>query len=148
MRLRNGRNGDLIKIVREVSLRDGRPISYTHFGIYVDEADGGHVIHYSGHGDFKGTVLETPLEKFLQGSKRCSRVRDFSKFSHVYSGEETVERARASIGQGMYDLLMNNCETFAYWCKTGESYASQTELLDPIKFVGDGIANILIKFLR
>ena len=143
MRLKNGQNGDLIKVLREVSLKDGRPISYTHFGIYVDEADGGHVIHYSGDGDFKGTVLETPLEKFLQGSKRCSRVRDFSQFSHVYSGEETVRRARDSIGQGMYDLLMNNCEMFAYWCKTGESYSSQTELLEPIKKVAKVIVDII-----
>ena len=54
---RIAKNGDVLRIART---------AYSHWGIYVLEADGGHVIHYSapeGRSDFKGVVLETSLEK-------------------------------------------------------------------------------------
>lgn len=38
---------------------------------------------------------------------------------HLYSPEETVARAESQIGKGKYNLLVNNCEHFAVWCKTG-----------------------------
>jgi predicted ATPase len=51
---------------------------------------------------------------------------EFSSLSfHVYSGKETVERARSRIGEDKYNLVFNNCEHFAIWCKTGISESSQ-----------------------
>jgi hypothetical protein len=44
---------------------------------------------------------------------------------HVYSGKETVERARSRLGEGKYNPVFNNCEHFAVWCKTGVSESSQ-----------------------
>ncbi len=43
---------------------------------------------------------------------------------HIYSPEKTIERAKSRLGEGSYNLLINNCEHFAIWCKTGiqESY--------------------------
>lgn len=42
----------------------------------------------------------------------------------VYSPEETVKRAYSRLGEKSYNLIGNNCEHFAIWCKTGiaESY--------------------------
>ena len=42
----------------------------------------------------------------------------------LYSPEETVKRAYSELGKKGYSLLVNNCEHFAVWCKTGrrESY--------------------------
>lgn len=38
---------------------------------------------------------------------------------HLYSPEETVERAKSRLGESSYSLPLNNCEHFAIWCKTG-----------------------------
>ncbi len=46
---------------------------------------------------------------------------------HLYSGDETVARARSRIGQGGYNLALNNCEHFAVWCKTGVKDSSQVD---------------------
>ncbi|GHU54323.1 hypothetical protein FACS189442_0390 [Spirochaetia bacterium] len=46
---------------------------------------------------------------------------------HLYSAEETVERARSKIGESEYNLVINNCEHFAVWCKTGLSESKQVE---------------------
>lgn len=44
---------------------------------------------------------------------------------HLYSPEETVARARSRLGETNYNLLTNNCEHFAIWCKTGVSESLQ-----------------------
>jgi hypothetical protein len=43
----------------------------------------------------------------------------------VYSPEETVNRARSRLGENRYNLVFNNCEHFALWCKTGISESGQ-----------------------
>jgi hypothetical protein len=48
---------------------------------------------------------------------------------HLYSGKETVERARSRIGEGKYSLIFNNCEHFAIWCKTGISHSTQVNVV-------------------
>lgn len=48
---------------------------------------------------------------------------------HVFSPEETVERARKKIGERRYSLFRNNCEHFAIWCKTGLAESSQVEAI-------------------
>jgi hypothetical protein len=49
------------------------------------------------------------------------------KYFHLYSPEETVERAESQLGKGKYNLLVNNCEHFAIWCKTGLHKSYQVE---------------------
>lgn len=44
---------------------------------------------------------------------------------HLYSPDETVERATGRLGEESYNLLSNNCEHFAIWCKTGISESHQ-----------------------
>ena len=74
-------------------------------------ADGGHT--YDGPHD-PSLNRESPLEKSLR------KARGY----HLYSPEETVNRALSRLGESRYDILTNNCEHFAIWCKTGvrESY--------------------------
>lgn len=45
----------------------------------------------------------------------------------IYSPEETVERAESQLGKGKYNLVVNNCEHFAVWCKTGVHESSQVQ---------------------
>lgn len=47
----------------------------------------------------------------------------------IYSPEETVKRARSRLGEKNYNLLLNNCEHFVIWCKTGLSKSYQIEKL-------------------
>lgn len=44
---------------------------------------------------------------------------------HLYTPEETVQRARSRLGETNYRILTNNCEHFAIWCKTGVSESMQ-----------------------
>jgi hypothetical protein len=41
--------------------------------------------------------------------------------------EETLQRARGRLGEQNYNLLFNNCEHFAHWCKTGRHRSNQVE---------------------
>jgi hypothetical protein len=47
----------------------------------------------------------------------------------VFSAEETIRRARSRLGEKSYNLLTNNCEHFAIWCKTGLSKSYQVEAI-------------------
>ena len=52
-----------------------------------------------------------------------------AKYYHLFSPEETVERAYSRLGEQNYNLLTNNCEHFAIWCKTNISESWQVEEL-------------------
>lgn len=53
----------------------------------------------------------------------------------VYSPEETVKRARSRIGERKFNLALNNCESFAIWCKTGITESSQVDLIIQALFI-------------
>lgn len=54
---------------------------------------------------------------------------------NLYSPEETVQRARERSGESKYNLVTNNCEHFAIWCKTGISESHQVnEILGELPF--------------
>ncbi len=55
---------------------------------------------------------------------------------HLYSTEETVERAKSRLGETKYNLAFNNCEHFALWCKTGLKESSQVEDIWKMVFIG------------
>ena len=137
----NVQNGDVIKVNRGF---------YDHYGIFIKENS--HVIHYTGITDFNGIVRETLLTDFLNGSENfdiCffpekleqlindhqdkNFILDLWKFIkkmklenyHLYSGDETVSRAKGQLGRSQYNVMFNNCEHFAVWCKTGLRESSQ-----------------------
>ena len=73
-----------------------------------------------------GAEIISDAVSFLFDIEPEEEERDF------YSPQETVERARSCIGQGEYDLLTQNCEHFAMWCKTGAKESAQVERLEEI----------------
>jgi len=127
---------------------------YEHYAIYIGND---RVIHYCGEGnDFAGTVCihEADISEFLKDSKRYFVVwfdngipykiqsetsflftgaldyynAGFQKANRtVFSAGETIRRARSRIGETEYNLITNNCEHFAMWCKTGVSESSQVK---------------------
>ena len=46
---------------------------------------------------------------------------------HIYSGRETVKRAKSELNKKGYNLITNNCEHFAIWCKTGIHESNQVD---------------------
>jgi len=111
--------GDIIEIDR---------ILYKHYGIYDGD---GKIIHYTAdNGDFgiNVTIRETSLEQFAKDGN-CKVVKCIKNCSKIiiFSPEETVSRARSRLGEKKYNLLFNNCEHFAIWCKYGENKSIQVE---------------------
>ena len=114
------KHGDVIKVAHSL---------YSHYGIYVKTLFGERVIHYTGEDgpqDLNGIVRETDLSVFLNGEEDYQVCHlDPKVFKTIYSGSETVARAKSKLSNKGYNLLWNNCEHFAIWCKTGESVSSQ-----------------------
>jgi hypothetical protein len=50
-----------------------------------------------------------------------------SKKYCIYSPKETIERAKSRIGEEKYNLVSNNCEHFAIWCKSGIAESKQVD---------------------
>ena len=119
-------------------------------GIYVGD---GKVIHLekrsqddhegedrSCHREMRGRLVESSLDSFLQDGDRSlflfnygiSALRFWLNSSGACSTracdttpEVSVDRARNySVDGDDYDHLNNNCETFAFYCKTGRDKVS------------------------
>ncbi|HOJ68188.1 MAG TPA: lecithin retinol acyltransferase family protein [Candidatus Hydrogenedentes bacterium] len=104
--------GDHIRVPRLGGL-------YYHHGIDVGN---GRVIHFSGEPLHPGNAMvrEVSLEDFLEGAQ--AEVVDHE---NALPPDETVRLARSRIGETGYNLLFNNCEHFATWCKTGKPQSRQ-----------------------
>jgi hypothetical protein len=96
----------------------------THHGIYIGN---GQVIHYAGlaSGLQAGPVKVSSLEDFL--ADHPYKVREYTM--RTYSREESVERARARIGEDLYHPAFNNCEHFVAWCITWKTRSTQVDML-------------------
>jgi hypothetical protein len=138
--------GDIIGIHRNIV-----GASYVHYGIYVGNNE---VIHFTNliesFNPSDNSIMKTDLSHFLKGATNffvlfpnnrkkikimspppsSSFIGKPSNVSlqhtfHLYSPEETVNRAYSKIGRKGYNLLVNNCEHFAIWCKTGQYVSLQ-----------------------
>ncbi len=95
--MRSFHRGDHIAVEREL---------YSHHAIYDGENG---VIEYD---DF--VVRRATLEEFAKGAY-IYKVEEQA----AYEPEEIIERAVSRMGERDYDLLFNNCEHFATWCRCG-----------------------------
>ena len=87
---------------------------------------------------------------YQQGSEFFSRVSDFGDLQqmmnhpdyHLYTPEETIERAKSRLGEKNYSLEGNNCEHFAFWCKTGISDSHQVnKVMNAVETICDVLEN-------
>ncbi len=88
---------------------------FNHHGIDLGD---GTVAHYLEGRE----ILRSPLEGFSQGQP--IRVVDHPGAS---APGLTLRRAMSRIGEQNYNLLFNNCEHFATWCKTGRHRSGQID---------------------
>lgn len=105
--------GDQIYTLREFWNLHG---FYEHHGI---DCGDGSVIHYRKPSE---TVERTSLAVFA-GDRRL-HVRPYRT---SFIPEAVVARAESRLGEQRYNLLFNNCEHFATWCKTGISQSQQVQ---------------------
>ena len=86
---------------------------FLHHGIDLGD---GSVAHYLEGRE----ILRSPLAEFSRG-------QDVSVVNHdqASSAGVTLRRAMSRIGEQNYNLLFNNCEHFANWCKTGRHHSAQ-----------------------
>lgn len=105
--------GDQIYVIREFWNLEG---IYQHHGI---DCGDGNVIHYRKVGE--ATVAQTPMDLFTRGSYPVY----VKRYDYCYAAETTLQRAESRLGEQKYNLLFNNCEHFATWCKTGVSHSEQ-----------------------
>ncbi|MBE7385269.1 MAG: lecithin retinol acyltransferase family protein [Leptolyngbya sp. SIO1E4] len=104
--------GDQIYAMREVV---GVPGVYEHHGIDCGDNT---VIHYYKKGT--PTVSRTLLKTFARGGRIFIKEQPIAFLSSL-----VVQRAESRLGEQKYDLLTNNCEHFATWCKTGHYESEQ-----------------------
>lgn len=74
---------------------------------------------------------------------RNQLIYSMSEKFHLYSPEETIERAKSKIGEAEYNLATNNCEHFALWCKTGVATSFQVKKV-AISFALGGIRGVYV----
>ncbi len=94
-------------------------IGYSHHGI---DCGDGFVIHYAGEPLEKqnACVRLDPYEIFAKGDLVTAR-----EYASCHAPDAVLERARSRIGEQGYNLVFNNCEHFARWCKTGDHDSEQ-----------------------
>ena len=97
-----------------------------HFGIYVSDSE----VWQFGLSpllrnipDREIEVCASSLEAFSAGAPIEVAVFD----EECRATEDVIEYARSKKGTRGYSILYNNCEHFAYECKTGKRYSQQTD---------------------
>ena len=88
---------------------------FNHHGIDLGD---GTVAHYLEGRE----ILRSPISEFSQGG--VVSVMDHTDASPA---GVTLRRAMSRLGEQNYNLLFNNCEHFATWCKTGRHRSVQVD---------------------
>lgn len=112
--------GDQLYVWREFVKLNG---VYQHHGI---DCGDGNVIHYRKPSEI---VEKTSLKTFTRGNKIY--VREYPE-GFCFIDDVVVSRAENRIGENKYNLLFNNCEHFATWCKTGTADSKQVRDFVPV----------------
>ncbi|MCP9850257.1 lecithin retinol acyltransferase family protein [Cyanobium sp. Morenito 9A2] len=88
---------------------------FNHHGIDLGD---GTVAHY-----LEGRqILRSPTEDFSRGQPLT-----VVSYAEASPAGLTLRRAMGRLGEQRYNLLFNNCEHFAIWCKTGRHRSAQVE---------------------
>lgn len=87
--------------------------AFSHHGIYIGD---GRVIHY-GKSELRDdpSICCVTLDKFAEG-KPIHR-KDSLK---THSDAAIVVRAKSRLREDQYNLIFNNCDHFASWCRSGD----------------------------
>lgn len=97
---------------------------YRHHGIDIGD---GNVVHFGrGLHDIENAVIEMVSREVFSKGQPIS----LGKSECLFSAEQVATRALSRLGERGYDLIDNNCEHFAYWCRMGESRSPQASIVE------------------
>lgn len=148
---------------------------FVHHGI---DCGDGTVIHFTGETwTTPRSVQRTTLQEFARGAEVASRDyhefferlqrpeelprrmtirwrRELMRLagndgqSKAFAADAVIDRAESRLGRADFDLVFNNCEHFATWCKTGISdseqvYALWRTILDPMTYLRLRRSNVM-----
>lgn len=68
-----------------------------------------------------------PLYDLLKNVNLFLELYTLFKKRPLNTNEETIQNAKKCLGQKEYNLVVNNCEHFAIWVKTGVHQSHQVE---------------------
>lgn len=105
--------GDQIFVMRPLLNLEG---VYEHHGI---DCGDGTVIHYS-KAEAEPTIRQTSWKDFSWSNPVSVKL-----YAASFIADVVIERAESRLGEQQYNLLTNNCEHFATWCKVGKSESLQ-----------------------
>ena len=88
---------------------------FNHHGIDLGDST---VAHYLEGRE----ILRSPISEFSQGE-----VVSVLNHANASPAGVTLRRAMGRLGEQNYNLLFNNCEHFATWCKTGRHRSGQVD---------------------
>lgn len=128
--IRDLEEGDLIEFYRAMG-------TFSHWAVYVGH---GQVIHLSPNPDDdtgkfnladikSATSVRMDNVKTVAGDSKTYRNNEFDDHFRPFSKAEIVRRAKKRLGRHEYDLLKNNCEHFATWCRYGKAMSKQVEAM-------------------
>jgi len=103
-------------------------LAYWHHALIEEVAeDWLHVIHYNGplSTKIKGIIMDEWIETNRDYLRSNNLYRWDYDTEDCLPADEVIKRAKSRLDEASYDLLGNNCEHFASWCKTGIEYSSQ-----------------------
>ncbi len=95
--------------------------AYTHHGI---EVGNGRVVHFTGEPGSKANafIAETSVSEFA-----CGGEVQTTEYANCLPVAKSISLARSRIGEEGYNLVFNNCEHFARYCKTEEHRSEQVK---------------------
>ena len=101
---------------------------YKHYGVYVGCEQ---VIHFAGPRGHEinasmADIIKTTIPEFLKGGKLFIQP---DKTRNPFPATEIIRRAESLVGKckGEYNLVINNCEHFANWCRYGKPVSKQVD---------------------
>lgn len=106
--------------------------TFTHHGI---DCGDGSVIHFTSNDNKKSNLViqKTSLVSFAANnvkSKKEVYALDYEFLGIPFDKPDVViQRAENLIGEEQYNLFQNNCEHFAFFCKTGVKNSYQIDKL-------------------
>ncbi len=101
---------------------------YKHYGVYIGHNS---VIHFAGPKGHEtnaamADIIKTSLENFLMGD--LLEIQEDGNKTPL-PREEIIRRAESLVGKckGGYNLVINNCEHFANWCRYDNPVSRQVD---------------------
>ena len=134
---------------------------YEHHGVYMgsynEKIGDCKVVHFSGRDKVDAKPRATDILKFSKNSvDRKLYVVEYDDPQKLLPVEETLEKAYDMLQNPAkwppYQVLINNCESFATWLKTGEMISAQVavaaERVVDILTIATGISKMSSKVSR